>query len=423
MNQSILQAFRIIPFSYLWLSEIFTQVAVNIFSFYLIFAVFSLTHSNTAVALAVLSFTLPAVFIGVIAGVYVDHWNKKKVLIATNLLRALLLIILVPFSGNLYALYGFSIVFTIITQFFIPAETPVIPVIVKKPYLYAANALFGIGIFASVLVAYTLSGPMLAVVGPQNTLFVLALFLGLSSFFVSLIKLPKAYEKIVDRRMKSVKVAVVEDMRSSFKMINDTRAIRNSLLFLAIAQILILVIAVLAPGYASDVLGIEIEDFPLRFIAPAALGVLAGAIILIRYFSKTSKEKIITAGIFLSGISMLILPFGSRVESKNIILFINQMLPGVFDITPVHVVTGIAFILGFANAFVFVPANTTLQENTTDEMRGKVYGFLNTIIGIFSLIPIILVGGLSDLVGITSVIVGIGIFLLGLGFAKIFFRV
>lgn len=423
MKYSILHAFRITPFSYLWFSEIFTLISVNVFSFFLIFAVFSLTHSNTAVSLAVLSFTLPAVFVGVIAGVYVDRWNKKNVLIATNLLRALILIVLVPFSSSLYALYFFSILFTIVTQFFIPAETPVIPVIVKKKYLYGANALFGLGIFTSILIAYTLSGPLLQVFGNNTTLLILAAFLCVSSFFVSLIKLPKSYEKKVIQRSKGVKLAIRRDISEVLKLMNDTREIRHSLLFLALAQILVLIIAVLAPGYASDVLGIAIEEFPMRFIAPAAIGVLLGAVVLIHFFSKVNKDKIVTIGIFLSGIAMLILPFGSRIASRSIVQLISSFVPGVFEITTVHIVTVIAFVLGFANAFVFVPANTTLQEHTSDEMRGKVYGVLNTIVGVFSLVPIILVGGLSDLVGITTVIVGIGVILLLLGVIKLVFRV
>ena len=423
MKYNILHAFRITPFSYLWFSEIFTQIAVNIFNFFLIFVVYSLTKSNTAVSLAVLSFTLPAVFIGVIAGVYVDRWNKKTVLIVTNLLRALLLILLIPFSANLYALYIFSILFTVVTQFFIPAETPVIPVIVRKKFLYGANALFGLGIFASILVAYVLSGPMLLILGKTNTLLLLALMLGVSSFFVSLIRLPKSYEKKIIQRTKSVKLAVKEEIISSIRIMNETREIRRSLIYLAIAQVLILIVAVLAPGYASNILGIAIEEFPLRFIAPAAFGVLVGAVILIHFLSHVKKEKIITLGILLSGVSMLILPFGSEIATRNIIQFFNQLLPGVFDITALHIVMSIAFLLGFANALVFVPANTILQENTTDELRGKVYGVLNTVVGIFSLLPIILVGSLSDLVGVTAVIVGLGVFLLIFGAAKVIFRV
>ena len=84
----------------------------------------------------------------------------------------------------------------------------------------------------------------------------------------------------------------------------------------------------------------------------------------------------------------------------------------ILDINVLHIMVFLAFILGLANSFVFVPANTILQEKTTDEVRGKIYGFLNSIIGALSLVPIIIVGGLSDLIGVGFVITGIGISIL-----------
>jgi MFS family permease len=420
--KTILSAFAVKPFAHLWISEILTQVSVNIFNFCLIFIVFSLTNSNTAVAIAVLSFTLPAVFIGVIAGVYVDYWNKKKVLLVTNIIRAMLLLLLIPFSSNLYGLYLFSLLFTIATQFFIPAETPMIPVIVPKRFLYAANALFGLGVFGSILVAFIISGPILLYFGKNITLGILSLFLFASALFVLFVRTPKAYDKKIRERTKSVQKAIRQEIFQALKVMSSTRDIHHSLLLLAVSQILILIIAVLAPGYAHDVLFIPIEEFPLRFIAPAALGVLVGTVILINFFEKFDRNKIITSGIFLSGIALLLLPYGSKIAARDIVQSVNTMLPGVLDITPFQIVAILAFLLGFANAFVFVPANTILQERTTDEIRGKVYGVLNTIVGIFSLLPVLIAGGLSDLIGVTYVIVGLGVFLLLFGFSKVIFR-
>ena len=173
----------------------------------------------------------------------------------------------------------------------------------------------------------------------------------------------------------------------------NSRDIYNSLFLLALSQILLLVLAVIAPGYATQILNISIQKFPLFFIAPAALGVLVGAIILVTLLHNISKEKLATLGLFMSGIAMLILPFGSRIAAREIVKDLNMYLPHFFDITPLHLVVVIAFVLGLANAFVFVPSNTMLLEKTSDEFRGKIYGVLNALVGIFSLVPIILAGG------------------------------
>ena len=79
----------------------------------------------------------------------------------------------------------------------------------------------------------------------------------------------------------------------------------------------------------------------------------------------------------------------------------------------------IAFTLGAANALVFVPANTMIQEHTTDEFRGKIYGLLNSIVGALSLFPIIIAGGLSDILGVSNVITGIGIIIIVFGLIRI----
>ena len=93
------------PFLYLWIGEIFTQIPTHLFNFFLIILVFNITHSNTAVSGVVLSFTIPAIFFGSIAGVYVDRWGKKKVLIMSNIIRAVLMIILIFFIKNLFVIY------------------------------------------------------------------------------------------------------------------------------------------------------------------------------------------------------------------------------------------------------------------------------------------------------------------------------
>ena len=101
MNNNILRALSDKSFLYLWIGEVFTVLSTNIFNFFLILIVYDQTHSNTAVSGVVLSFTIPAIFFGSLAGGYVDRWNKKKVILVSNIARAILLILLVFYLKNL----------------------------------------------------------------------------------------------------------------------------------------------------------------------------------------------------------------------------------------------------------------------------------------------------------------------------------
>jgi MFS family permease len=417
--KKILRAFKVRSFLLLWLGEIFTQVSVNLFNFLLIFMVFSLTKSNTAVAWLVISFTIPAIFFGWIAGVYVDRWEKKKVLFATNIIRAALLVVLAFFDTNIAVIYAVSFSVALVTQFFIPAESPMIPHVVESKLLYSANALFSIGLYGSILLAYILSGPLLIYFGQVNTLLLIAVSLLIGAIFISLIVIAPAKKPVV----KEIgKLNMTEEIKNVLSFITKKPAIYHSLFFLAMTQILLLIIASIAPGYANEVLKIDIKHFPLVFIAPAALGVVIGAVLLSSIFDDFPRNKIVTTGLFLSGIAILLMPFGSRLASRDIIQTFNAFLPDVLHISVNDLVTLFAFTLGLANAFVFVPSNTILQEATSEEQRGKIYGVLSSMVGLFSLIPLIIVGGLSDLIGVGRVIIGIGIGILAIGIGRVFVK-
>ena len=398
------------PFLFLWIGEIFTQIPTHLFNFFLILLVYKITHSNTAVSGVVLSFTVPAIFFGSIAGVYVDKWDKKKVLVLTNILRAVLMIFLIFFINNLFMIYIVSLLVTVLVQFFIPAETPMVPLLVTPKNLLSANALFSMAIFASILVAYVMSGPVLIFLNPVGTLIFLSVMLLVGALFINNIP---TVSKVSDSI--SQKTNFLKDIKNTLTLMSKTKEISRSLFLLASSQVLILIIAAIAPGYAQQILKINIEDFPLLFASPAALGMVVGAVLLINRFHSHGKGKLITAGIFLSGFGVLILPYGSRVASRGFVHVINNYLPHILKINIIHIMVFLAFILGIANSFIFVSANTILQENTTEEIRGKVYGFLNSIIGVLSLLPLIVAGSLSDLIGVGAVITGIGISLLVLG--------
>lgn len=419
MNNQLLRVLSIRSFLVLWMAEIFSQIAFNMMNFILILVAFELTNSNTAVSGIVLSFTIPAILFGFYAGVYVDKKNKRTILVWTNVLRALLLCILGAFHTNIFFLYVLTIFITIITQFFIPAETPIIPLLVKEESLLSANALFGMGIYGSVFVAYALSGPLYLLLKDQIFFFLGFLFF-IASIFSFLIRIPDG--------KKQKKIAVVfnltfrDEVKALFAILSKTKVVYQAMFLLAMSQIIILILATIGPGYGLQVLGIPVEKFPLVFITPAALGMFLGAITLGNFFHTKGRGKIAMIGVFLSGFSILLLPYGSKVASRDFVTTINAFLPMFFQVNILHIMTFLAFLLGTANAFIFVPSNTVLQEKTSDAYRGKVYGLLNALVGLVSFIPIILVGGFADLIGVSKVLTGIGCTIIAIGMARLFFE-
>ncbi len=410
MSNRIISVLLNKKFFFLFAAEVFSQIAFNMMNFILLILAFKLSNSNTAVSLIVLTFTVPAILFGIIAGAYVDRWNKKSVLFWTNVIRFGILIALAFSSQNLMFIYVLSFITAMVTQFFIPAETPVIPLLVKKDQLLSANALFGMGIYGSILVAYALSGTFLMIFGERNVFIFLSSFFVLAAGFIYFLKIPKKKEA-----ERASKIDIRNEIKVAFNLIARTREIYQSLFLITLSQTLILILAVLGPGFAKQVLEIEINDLPLLFITPAALGMVFGAVFIGNFLNGKSKRSMAKAGVLIGGISILLLPYGSKVASKDFISAINSFLPAILNISILHIVVFLAFILGIANALIFVPSNTVLQERTSDQIRGKIYGILNALAGGFSLLPIILAGKLADVLGVSAVLTGVGSALIFIG--------
>ncbi len=351
-----------------------------------------------------IAFLLPAILFGIFAGVFVDHQDKKHVLTITNIVRAIILLILAYMHSSLIGVYILTFAVATATQFFIPAETPMIPLLVDKKLLLSANALFGIAFYGSLLIAYALSGPLLIFFGQSNVFFALTGMFLLASIFSSLIKRSQEVKK---QSKKAKTLTIGGEITSAIHIIFASRKISHSFLLLAISQILVLVIAVIGPGFATHILKIPVSSFPLLFVLPAAVGMGVGAFVLTNYFHHVSKETIINVGIFTTALALFLLPFGGEVVSH--IKPYNTQVPPFLQFTQIHFMAILAFFSGLANAFMFVPANTLIQEETNDEVRGKIYGALNSLISLLSLLPIVIVGSLADIYGVAAVLMVLGI--------------
>ena len=69
----------------------------------------------------------------------------------------------------------------------------------------------------------------------------------------------------------------------------------------------------------------------------------------------------------------------------------------------IGIVSVTAFVFGIAYAFITVPAMTLLQEELRDDIRGRVFGVLNMLVSIFSLLPLVVVGPIADIWGVAPV--------------------
>lgn len=394
MIKAYLAVIRNSHFKNLWLGQILSQIALNMLSFVLAIRVYRETQSNAAVSFMLLSFAIPSIIFGVVAGGLVDHFDKRKVLVLCNLSRVFLLILFYFFAKNLIAIYAFSIIISIITQFFIPAEGPSIPVLVEETKLLTANSLFTISFYLSTIVGFIMAGPMIRLLGSRNVFLFMSFLMSLATYFV--FKLPKnklaAEKNLFDFSFTFIGKAIDDGI----KFIRSNKRVEQSLMLMTFSQALLSTLAVLAPGFADRVLSIELTDASLLVMGPAAVGLVIGAFIIGAYGHRYHKSSFITSGIIAIGINLILLSFVGRGYGIIIAFF--------FLLT-----------LGIFNSFVNVPANTILQEDSEKAMRGRVYGVLTSATGGVSLLPVVFSGILADELGIGVTLSILGILVTALG--------
>lgn len=390
-NNAFVKVLKITPFRNLWLSQLISQVSLNLLFFSLMLRLYEMTHSNAAVSLLVLFFMIPNIALGAFAGVLVDRWGRKKVMFWSHFLRFLAVLLFVVSSESLGWVYFLVLLINVITQFFFPAEAAMIYEVVKdKKMLLTANSLFSLTFFSSVILGNILAGPALQILGLANTFFLVALsFLAASAF---IFKLPKNGYKNSPVKFNQL----LSDFMFGLDYLYKSPNVRKGIIFLGISQISIGILGAIAPGFGDKILHLGAAGVSLLIMAPAAAGMVLGGLIVGQYFQKVAPANLIRFGFLIAGLSLIIY---------------SQFLPHF----------SLLILVGAANAFLDIPVNTIIQENTPEEIRSRVYGVVSTVIGLAGIVPIVLSGALADFLGVKTVMLFCGLIVFVIGYRYVAF--
>lgn len=423
-----LESFSVLVFPqflFFILSVVFSQIAISMLTLVLIFWVFHLTYSNLSVSILVLSLVIPQIFLSFIGGVVGDLRNKKSILFYGNILRAIFLVFLFFGHRKLAPIYFVTFLLSIVTQFYVPSETPVIPGLIRPKYLSQANSVFGIALFGSVLIGYVLAGPAMGVFGKSFVFFMLSALFLLAGFFIKLI--PDRY--IVRKNDKGIadfedgffSNSIKDELKDTLVFLKNTKPIGSAFFLLIFSQVILLVLVVIVPGWAKTILQVPSADLSLILFAPAAVGTILASFFAGGFLKDRNKEKLMTLGLFLAGVSILFLPYMNNFGSKSFVFVLNSFIPGrILDVTFGHLTITLAFLIGFSYALIFVPAQTILQQHVSEPFRAKMYGLIFSLIGIVSLLPVVISGGIADAFGVGKVLIGMGVLIIMVSLIRIF---
>jgi len=413
------EVFKNRQFMSLWFAQIFSQFADRAV-FVLFVAVLTAQQiinstSNTIgigaaemTSLLYVTFTIPAVLLSPVAGVYVDRWSNKTILFSSNLARGTL-VSLVAFSGishsaKLCLLLAFLI--SVASQFFGPAETAAIPRLVPKQNLLHANSLFFTTMMIALGFGFAIGEPIISQTGIKGAPYAIA-----AGFFIAALLILF----IEDNQPKKTQREVWwEELRQGIAYIVDNPPVFRAILKITILFSTIITLNIIAVGLAEQVMHIK----PFQFgyvVAAAGLGMAIGNVLVARAGHYLSHIILSYSGFTCLGLFMSLL--ASLGFIQTIVFPIIGQPDLFFNGWLIYVPLSIALLIGISCAFVAVPTQSTLQAAVPEELRGKVFGAQNTAMSAASTIPVILAGfsidNLPGGVSTTLLIMGLPTFIAG----------
>lgn len=388
-------------FRKLWFSQILSQISLNLVNFVIILRIFGFTRSTIAVSLVWIFYSLPAIILGPFSGTVVDLVEKRLVLIFITLIEAILISFYLFAGDNIWPIYTIIFLYSLASQLYVPAEASYLPSTVKRGLLPAANSLFLLTIYASFIIGASLSGPLVRLAGRNLPILLGVMALLGASYSVS--RLPKI------EKAKKEKIINLQDFfdraKEGYFFIKNEPLVLFPLILLVLSQVVVSIVAILAPSFALEVLEIDLVDAGLVLIMPAGLGALLGLQIVILALRRgVRKMKILNISLLTSAVGFLSL---------------GLLLPRLpFD--KVLMAALITSLLGFSFVSLIIPVQTFIQEMTPVEFRGRVFGVLGFMITLTALLPVLLTATIADLVGVqwimtfTGILIGL-IYLASLG--------
>lgn len=366
------------PFRTLWLAQF-----VSIFGDFLaLFGVISLItfrwHGTPVqVTTVTIAFVLPMAIISPIAGVFVDHWNVKRLMIASDLIRAGLILMLV-FAHNVTQISAIFIVLSSVSSFFAPAQSVTLRTIVPPEGLLAANALMMQAFYIVRLLSPAAAGALVAWLTEKS-----CFYLDVASFIFSAAMISGL---AVIRRARAQGEKTVKSLAQDFLAGNKFIFTHAGLAFVFIAM----AVAMFVLSSFSPLISIYIRDslhagsFIFGAIsAMVGVGMIVGTQLVTRLARGQSKSYVVLGGLFLLGLGAGLL--------------------GSFRNTPMAAAS--TFAMGFGIAFVWIPAQTMSQQETPPAMVGRVSSTFLSMISISQVFGLMLSGYLAQRLGIRAVFI------------------
>lgn len=363
---------------------------------------YALTGSAVATGGVFAASLLPRILLGSLAGVFVDRWDRKRAMIAADLLRAALLLplLLVVSSDLLWLLYLVRAMTGMLGLVFGPAESAMLPRLVGEDRLVTANALNSLNDNLGRLVGPAAGGVLYASGGLGTVVLVDSLSFAVSALLIAAIRASARPErKEAGEEGGTAWTRMIGEWRAGLRLIGQNRVL--SAIFMGMG------IGLLGEGtFEVGIVPLVVDVFQggaagvgVLLSAQAIGGIIAGALVA-RVAESVSPRWLMAGGLIAIGCIDLGMVNSARLAPAGL--------------SPLHLAAVFMILAGFPAVAAFAAIAGVLQAETSDEFRGRVFGALGTIEGLSVLVSLAIGGFAIDAVGVVPVLsVGATMWIIG----------
>ncbi len=359
--------------------------------------------------------TLPVLLFGPIAGVLVDRWHKKKVMVICDTLRmfcAFTLPVVFVLTKNVYPVFVVVFAMFLLALFFNTARSAIIPNLVSKKRLLTANSILNLVGRAATFVGMATGGLIIdwhiwkaifGIAGWIVAFIIDGITFGISAFMLYIMKvdLKERQNEIAPLKPDSLFLMIRDGL---FKIVKEMfQAIRHIVkqknLGFAMGTIFLMIIA----GSVVYVLAIPTIQQDMQWgtrgvgalAAVGAIGLLVGAYIAGTLGHYLDLKMLITYCFIFIGIGLTAFPFIDKFYQFIIV----------------------AFIIGLAASPIFIGQDTLIHHYADEELRGRIFSFRDWLLNLTFVIGALLVGSLAAFVARDYLFIIFGILVLVLSIA------
>jgi len=403
-------------FSVLLLAQIISQTAQNTILFGLIILVVDRTGSTTSTSVLVLMFVVPIIGFGLLSGLLVDRWSKRRLVILTSVGQGVASVAYFFARDHVLLIYVITIFFSSLSQLLTTTNAASIPFLVPRKQLISANSLFSGSFTVAQIAGLIFLSPLLLKTGGATALFGAAIvaFFGSALLARWLPYIGNEGEEGVEQSFPGMQEfrGALREFREALGVLRADSQSTLAMAHITASSTLILLFAILVPKYMQAILQVHADD-AVTIFAPVAFGALLGLRAVPWVVNRLGKTRTVALGMF--GIAVCLLGLGFVETIAQALHETNRFNPlgenrTFFGFSILVTITmALAGPLGFAYAMLNTPAQTTLHERIPVDLRGRVLASQMVLANGVALLPLVVAGGIADVYGVSSVVIAIGV--------------